>query len=437
MSPGSEGVKRILCTLAIIGFGVSVVRGQATLTLEQCIALAREHNPALQIGRYRMESATFAGDELATTRLPQLRLAASPVYAPFGRSFGYDPVLSNGGQIIGQLVLQQSLFDGGIRGLKSDQLALDVERLGREERKTDRDLVFAVTQAFFESLRAKEEVALEAEGVAQLSAYADLVRRLQTGGSAGYTDVLKADLELDGERILFQKAREEYDVSRYALAELIGGPIDTSLSVEGTWDNDPDPRADSLAANTQPDSLGFADLAIADLELRSRMLDVQLAEHERWPVISLAADAGYANSGENLRLPADERFSALGFSLGIVVDLPLITWGATGLRVQQRETAVEMQRLETQQLRRSLITETKKTLLGLTRARERQRALRRSASKAEESFLLTKSRFAGGGGFSFEVLAARQTMRELRLAELRAKADCRILRAKLEQLTNR
>lgn len=428
-------MKKSLSALLIICLGIAHAPSQSVLTLEQCLTLARQYSPRLRIGQSRTRSAGLALEELRTTQLPLIRLAAQPVYAPFGGKFGYDPALSNGGQIVGQIVLQQSMYDGGVRSLKADQIATDLERLDREYSLTNRDLAFSVKQAFFETLRSQQEVLLEGESVQQLADYDDLVRRVYSGGGTAYTDVLRANLQLADARMTLQRAQDENALNKYRLAELIGSAIDTSFSVEGAWDQEPPAPSDSLTRALNPDSIAYIELSIADLEMKSRSLDVQMAERERWPVVTFAADAGYANSGENLRLGPTERFSAVGFSMGIVIDLPLVTWGATGIRVQERQTSLDMLRLETNLLQRSLIAEAKKTILQLARSRERLQAVRRTTRMAEENFLLTKSRFAGGGGLSLEVLAAQQTLREAKRAELRALADIRLLSAHLEQLT--
>ena len=411
-------------------------QGQTVLTLDTCLTLAREHSPLLQRAQNRIRSTTLAHEELLTTRLPQLRLAATPVYAPFGMRFGYDPVLSNGGQIVGQVILQQSLYDGGIRSLKSDQLQIDLERFGKEQRLADRDLVFSVRQAFIQTLRSQKEVVLERESVEQLSDYRNLVKRLYSGGNAGYTDVLKSDLQLSGAKISYQKASDDLMVSKYSLAELVGIAIDTSFTVEGSLDST-QITPDSALAATHPDSTGYLELSIADLEMKSSLLDVQVTQRERWPILSLTADAGYANSGENLDLRPSDRYSAFGFSLGIVLDIPLITWGATDLRVQQKQVTVDNLRLESNLLRRSIASEMKKARLQLIRSRDMLHILRGSVKSAEENFLLTESKFAGGGVLSLEVLSAQQLLTETRLAELRTLADIQLLIAKLEQLTTR
>ena len=292
-------------------------------------------------------------------------------------------------------------------------------------------------QAFIETLRAHREAQLELESVDQLRDYLDVVKRLSMGGSASYTDVLKTELQLSNARVSFEKALDEFAVAKYSLAELIGSSIDTSFSVQGSLENPTMTAVDSLVAVSSPDSLRNLELSIADLQVKSNLLDVEMSQRELWPVISLAADAGYANSGENLRLAPPDRMSAYGFSIGIVVDIPLINWGATDLRVQQKQLAVDNVRLESDLLQRSISSETRKTRLQLVRLLERIQTLRDNMKSAEENFLLTKSKFVGGGMLSLEVLSAQQLLTETKLSHLQALADIQLLAAKLEQLTTR
>jgi outer membrane protein TolC len=183
------------------------------------------------------------------------------------------------------------------------------------------------------------------------------------------------------------------------------------------------------------DSVRPLEFSIADLEAKSNLLDVEMAQHEAWPVISFSADAGYLSSGVNLKLAPAERESAVGFGFGIVVDIPIVNWGATDLRVQQKQFAAENVRLGSSQLQRSITSEIKKTRMQLQRTRNRLQSIRLSLKASEENFLLTKSKFAGGGTLSIEVLAAQQLLTDTKLSELESMAQIQVLAAKLEQFT--
>ena len=69
--------------------------------------------------------------------------------------------------------------------------------------------------------------------------------------------------------------------------------------------------------------------------------------------------------------------------------------------------------------------------------RERIHAMGESYKSAEENFLLTRSKYSGGGTLSLEVLSAQQTLTDIAFSKLQSLAEIRLLEARLEQLTTR
>jgi outer membrane protein TolC len=291
------------------------------------------------------------------------------------------------------------------------------------------DVIAGVKLAFVEAVKTQDEVDLRRTSQEQLAAYADMVRRMYDGGMASYADVLKAEMQTSGSTLALDKARESFAASRLSLAEAIGVQVDTAARM-----------ADS-SLQTSPVERDSADISstiemrIASLAIEKGLLDVEIASHEKHPVISLVADAGYLSSGDNLRLPRENRLNTIGYSVGVALEIPILNWGATGLRAEQRELAADDLRRQKELLQRSLTTETKKALLQASRGRARLTVLRETIGKAEENFLLTKSKYAGGGALALEVLAAQQLLTDMKMDELQTKADLRVLAARLERLT--
>ncbi len=272
---------------------------QTILTLAQSLRLARDNSPALRAADYAIRALDLSQSELSTTALPRLKGVVGASFAPVPPQFGYDPIISNGGQIAGQILLSQSLYDGGVRSLKLDQLSIDADRLIRERRRADRDVAFAVKQSFIEVLRAQREGEFQQQSVAQLAAYLGLVHRLFNGGGASHTDVLKTEIQLSRATVALQKAGESIQSARYSLAELLGTAIDSSVTVAGSLESLSEEQADALSA----DSPTNIDLTVARLGIERSLLDVEVVSRERRPEISLFGDAGYLSSLENLRLP--------------------------------------------------------------------------------------------------------------------------------------
>ena len=421
---------KLVPLLAIVLTGI-IARAQDTLTLDRCLALARSNSPALRAADDAIRASSLASSQISRSALPQLKAVAGTIYAPESIQFGYDPAITNGGQVAGQLVLQQSLYDGGLRSIKSDQYDLDAERLLHERSRTDRDLTCAVQQAYIEVLRSQREIELQEQSVTQDSSYLNLVQRFYASGNAAYTDVLKTEVQLSSARIALQKSIESFRTALNAITELIGAQLDPGLTISGHLEDVVDGRSDTLTSGLGEN----LDLRIADLTIARTALEVDLTRHERYPTITAFGDAGYLSSIDNYRLPSSDRVKAIGYSVGIGVELPLLNWGATGLQAEQRGLEVDALRQQTELLRRSLTRDLSNTRLALFNARARLSALHANVAKAEENFLLTRSRFAGGAALSLEVLSARQLLTETKIDELETVASIQLLAAKLHQLT--
>jgi outer membrane protein len=411
--------------------------GQSGWTLEQCVAVAKERSLVLKSAHNLARTSGLLRQELATSKYPQVKLGALAIYAPFANHLGYDPAISNGGEYAAQLFVQQSVYDGGARGLRADQMQVDMEQRRTDIRRGERDVFFAVRLGYVEVLRAQRERELGQESTRQLEEYLELVRRLAKGGAASSTDVLKTEVQIANARLELQRADELVETSAIALKETMGLPPDTAFALAGTLQAPSVRVMDSLAALPieRPDSA--LDLLRSGAEIAKSLIDVELARRELLPAVALIADAGVVTSGENLRLPQAEREPILGFSVGVTLELPLLNWGATDLRVQQKQIASENLRLEHVQLLRSANAQARTLRLQLANVLQRLRASQHIIEQADGNFLLTKSKYAIGSALSLEVLAAQQLLIESKRAETQALADIHTILARIDQLLTR
>ena len=426
-------MKCILLTTLVTSVAVFVCPAQR-LTLQRCLDQAKSFSLKSRASDMAIRASELAREELSTTKLPQVKLSTDASYAPASGTHGYDPAITDGGQLGGRIAIQQSLYDAGVRSLRSEQLLVERDALVKEKQVTQRDLVFAVEQLFIEGLRSQKEIQLQQQSLQQLRDYLELVERLTKGGGASYTDVLKTQVQLQAAERSLQKAHGSLASAKYAVAELMGSEIDTSFTFDGSLES---LLALRTLEGTPADVSQSLDVTLAQLNVNKSAFEAEIQKSERLPVISAFADAGLLTSIDNLRLPASERSGVYGYMFGLSLEVPIFTWGATDLRVQQRKLATEALGLQLQAVRRSVTTEYQRTQLQLRKAEERLRSLRSSLKAAEENFALTKSKYAVGGVLSLEVLTAQQLLTDLRLDELQTLADRQALLAKLEQLTAR
>jgi outer membrane protein len=410
---------------------------QRTLTLEECLAIARDHNPSLRIAARNLRINELAISEQRSAALPSVKLGGGASYAPYGSTAGYDPAITNGGQLSAQLIVQQPLYDPG-RKIRSEQIALERSRISLQQRATQRDLEAAVRQAYIDALAAQEETTLQQESLRQIEEYLNLVTAMKAAGNASPTDVLKTQAQLGSARLGLDKAMETEIIGRLALAQAMGTPGDTSIRAAGSVRDMPVTVPEGVPGKAGNDS-GFTtiDPGIAELEAQKGDLDVALARKERLPTVSLSADAGLLTSVDNVRPGVDNRFPFVGASAGVSAEMPIFSWGAAGYREEQRRLAALSLRDSALALSQWISTQRQTMAAQVRSAFANQKTLNGIIKSLEDNFLLTRSKYAGGAALSQEVLLAQQQLAEVRLMALRNETDIRLLQIRLNQLTAR
>ena len=210
---------------------------QRAITLDSAVAFSYVHSPLLRAARLNIQEADLAAREAELNPYPALKYNLGASYAPQSHNFGYDPTITNEGQLNAQLMMQGTIYNGGAYGLRKQRAALDVAHARSGLTLTREDLRFDVTQSFLEDLRGRMNIQIERETVQELQAYRDLVDRLFHGGTSPYTDLLKTEVQLGEEQIAMHKAEADEVQARFALAALLGTPSDTAFSVRGAFDS--------------------------------------------------------------------------------------------------------------------------------------------------------------------------------------------------------
>ncbi|HWF43659.1 MAG TPA: TolC family protein [Candidatus Kapabacteria bacterium] len=405
---------------------------QRVLTLDEAVQFAEQRSPLLQAGTLGVEEASLARREAQLTPYPALKYKLGAEYAPSGRYFGYDPAITNEGQLNAQLSMQGTIYNGGAYGLRKRQADLDIAHARTSLELTREDLRFNVSQSFLEDLRSIANIAIEQESVTELSSYRDLVQRLFKGGTSAYTDLLKTEVQLGEEQVALEKARADEVQARYALAALLGTPSDTAFSVRGRYDS----VFTEPAFNMQSyDSLVTMTIALSQNELERARIDIDLARALAKPTVDANADAGLLTSIQNVTAPPDERASMLGASIGISVEGPILDWGLNKVQVQEKEVTAQILQTELDQERRELVAQLTQLQVLLRTSRERIAHIRANLQAAQSAYDLEKAKYAVGAALASEVLDAHKQIVGTKLAELQVLNDIETYRSALEHLT--
>ena len=405
------------------------------ISLSDCIRLALERNPRVRISEHDFRAAELSQQEFQKSRLPAFSLSAGASYAPHNDRAGFDPVSTNGGEVSGLLEVEQQLYDAGVKNLKLDQLQTDLDRTKLQRTIAARDLRYDVELAVIEVLRTHDVLALRTETLSRLGEYQRLAEQLGHAGQVGATDLLRARVELSNARIEKNRAQTTADGAAIDLEGLIffkRTAPESMIPVSGDLDHLLD--SSNLSFSGITDSLPSLDVSLAQNSVTRNLFDLDITRRERMPTISFQGAAGFLSSMDNLQLPADERVFPFGFVAGVSLTMPLFSWGASDIRIQEREIAIQSQREQVTLARNAYRTQVEKTVTELHGARQRVSAIDSSLQSADEAYRLTLAKYAGGGALSLELLSALQLVSDTRLNRLEEIADVQRSYARLEQL---
>jgi outer membrane protein len=408
---------------------------QQVLTFDACLTRALEHHPIAAISELNIRSSEAALEEHRRSSLPPVRLNLSAVYAPHSTRYGYDAAITDGGQVGAQLGTTQTIYDGGARGIRADQLSLDLDRSRFERRRSLRDLRWTLLGAYCDAVEAVELHDVQQRRLEDLSGYAMLAEHLVRGGGGGGADLLKIRIALENARNTLLQSEQQIAESKLTLAAMMGSPSDTAFAVQ---------QGDRLIALAAADSVlalndttPTLDVAAASLAVQHAAMEVDLARAAQLPTISLSGDVGYLSSLDNLQLPASERVAPFGASIGISIEHPLFGWGAPGQKILQREIDVETARWNLEVEKHAQISENMRARGELANARRQCEAFTHILADAEDHFALVRAGYMGGTTPALEVLAAEDVLSDAREGVIHAFADVARSVATLRRLATR
>jgi outer membrane protein TolC len=384
-----------ICAMTLIA---APARCGETITLEQAIGRALEVAPAL--------ANAAANSDLNRARVDEARAPLYPSVFGAGdytQSPGYDQVITNRGQTLGQLVFQYTAFDGGRRNaqVRAAHYAAEAAILGVAAAQAQ--IVFDTTVAYFDLLRARgQEQALDTN-LTRLDGYARIVEALERSGRSIPNDVLRIRSARDSAQIALANSHQAAGHASIVLASLIGGDETNDLQIAPVNDLPTPPSTDLEQSPAYK---------AADRQVRAAEMQVAAAHDERYPTLKLGATAGW------LGVDPPKTFGHhLGASYDTALSVPLFQGGLVRSHIDEALAAQHVAEAQRKQIKLELTRDLADAKDRYAGAREQLRLLGQSQGTADDAFALTWTRFLGGGAVTIlEVIDAYQQAQTLRLA---------------------
>jgi outer membrane protein TolC len=294
-----------------------------------------------------------------------------------------------------------------------------------------RGLTVVVTESYYGLVAAQRKNADAKRSLEEAERFLEITQKLEAGGEAARSDVVKAQVQSGQRRREAQDAELEVEKVRIGLAVLIFSDFQQEFQVVDDLEKSPVlppiDQAKALAAKNNPD------VRAAELAISQESFSVKAARGEMLP--SLSFDYFYGINAREYAIYDAEHFRNLGSSFQVELNIPVWNWGATRSKIRQGE-------LRLRQARSELSFTQKKTLANLKLfhreaevAGTQVASLRRSADLAAESLRLTLLGYQAGEATALEVVDAQATLIEARNAVADGLLRYRLALASLQTIT--
>ncbi len=381
------------------------------VTLKYCIQQAIQQYPLSGYANAETGVSINKYKESRALLFPVISLSSS-----YGRAYGYDPAITNGGIASLQAIAQVDIFNPS-RWLSTKQLKMSYESAKYNQKATENELAYIVKNTFIDAITYQKQIQILEEEIKSLEDYLNLTKRLLSAGLVTENDVLRAQIELDNARAKLKSFNIKWLSRINTLSALTGINITTGsvLSFEAI------PFTISTVKNNIDEQLFSNNPALQAIqyEERSEKYNVSAQKVKHFPTLSIEADAGW------LAEPVPAAYGQYrGYSYLAMLNLPLFEWGAISYGVQAAKMQLQKVHYKKQLLLNQLKLAYQNALKDLESAIERINLYEKDIDLSKQNFEYSEARYTGGGRISsYEVLLDRQLMTNTQMDLASAKAD--------------
>ncbi len=416
-------INKIWLLLLFVSFDITTTAfADQTITMKQCIEHAVSKYPLSLESTTNAQAYKMAYKSKFAGLLPSFNLSAA-----YGKAYGYDVAVTNGGIASLQAIAQVDLFNP-TRWFESSRSKMSYEAQKYYQHATENEIAYSVKSAYTEALFYNQEIMILQENIHNLGVYLSLAKRLLSSGLVTENDVLRTQIELDAAKANLQNSILNKHAQLNILTSLTGIPMTDGVNLKKQSATFTAP-ANVERINTDTFS-GNPTLQAIDYEERAEKYRVQSAKSQYLPVLSLEADVGWL--GESFPAAVDQY---RGYSYFATLNFPLFRWGEIGYNVEKASLLKNTIHYKKALFLNELTLSYHNTIGALQNAIERITLYKRDISIAKQNFDYSEARYSGGGRIgSYEVLLDQQLLKNAQLALAIAQKDFYLALFKIQLL---
>ena len=402
------------------------------LTLEQCIQLAVENSTDMRNARINLAIDGLRVKDARARYYPDIFLDGRYNFSD-ALDFGFERENYDLG-----MSAQYTLWDNGQREANFSQAKERRNATISRNQLTKHNLIFQVTQAYYNVLKAQELVKVDLEILARSRENTDRVRAFVEAGIQIEADVATAQVREANDELSLLNDQNALEIAMATLPRIMGLDPATLIAVA----EDADYQLYSQKGQIEIIELSVEEAIQRAFETRPEFEELQstirqlewgltLARLDRWPQLN----AEY-NYGVNLDDYLHERENFTDFrswEVRTTLNFPIFDGGITKRRIEEAELSLEQTREDASDLERSIALEVRQAYLNLRRAERAVEISNTQVRNAELSLQVIRGRFEQELSILLELLDAQTGFAQALTNQVRAFYDYKVAQVALQR----
>ena len=186
-----------------------------------------QNSPLINDLKNQLQSASLDSIIIAARRKPQVEGRSQLLYSPYNDHFGYDEVITDGGNYQAVAYVSQDLFVNKKAGNKYQALNYEKQGLNLSVKLSAAELMKTITDLYLESYSVYSELLFNVSFLDLMKNENQVVRRFVENGIYSQADYLSLLVETGGQEVIITQLRNQYRKNIMSLNELCG-IVDTS-----------------------------------------------------------------------------------------------------------------------------------------------------------------------------------------------------------------
>ncbi len=410
------------------GIALSQEKNYQALTLDDCLSLARQYNPALAASRERVQELVADYQAARSKFFPRLALISyyqriDPDRLSPGGAAGTQSLFGREG--LTSLTGKQIVFDGLKTYYNTRAATFGKKAQQQEVARTVDEVAFQVTEAFHRLLEAKEDLLVAAEALRERQEFLKLTEAFFQAGKVTRVDAFKARSQaLEAEQGQVEAANA-VRLAKEILGRTLGVEDKAPIDIRGRLPQEflPASPFESLWQEAQANN---PEIKRLKQELAQAQALIKAARGGYFPEVSLQGATGVRHR--------DVGGTREEWLAGVFMEFPFFEGGLTRAQVakasSQYRQLLDKQRDRLNALRVELMTGWKEQ----ENARQGVATSRQNVAASEEAYRSALALYRVGKATGLDVLTAEVELTRARLSLIRYQVAYEIGQAKVKQI---